>query len=110
MAGGNYVRWTAVCKHLGIDPLKVCGPVAMAAGKWPEANCCYHHPEGSALHKRPIVKGRPFALADYREELVRLGLTVHQPELLAMCKAGKKPAGAPRKIGNGLVYPKPHFG
>ena len=110
MTGTVYVDFPAVCKHFGWDPTKVCGPVVMSAGDNPEGNCPYDHPAGCALHHMPKVKGKPFKLADYKAKLQELGLTVVKPELQAMRKAGKKPSGSPRKVGNALIYPTPHFG
>ena len=101
--------WPKVCKHLGIDPTKYCGPVAMAAGSWPEGNCCFGHPKGSALHKKPIVHGKPFRLEDHRAELEKLGLSMVKPELIAKRKAGEMPDGEARRIGQALVFPRPHF-
>ena len=108
--GPVFVKFVDVCKHLGVDPSKVCGPVMMAANADKEGNCCYHHKPGCALHQQPIVNGKPFKLDDYRLELNRLGLTGVKPELIAMCKAGKKPEGVPRMVGQTLIYPTPHFG
>ena len=110
MAESYYVKFPEVCKHLGIDASKVCGPVMMAAGWDPEACCPFGHPRGSPLHKPPVVKGQPFKLKDHKDELEKLGLTTQKQELAAMVAAGDKPSGTPRKIGKTLVYPKPHFG
>ena len=99
-----------VCKHFNLDPTKVCVPVMMAAGEAKEGNCCYNHTAGCALHAPVMIAGKPFVLDHHRKELNSLGLTGYKKELADMVKAGKKPSGTPRKIGNTLVYPVPHFG
>ena len=78
-------------------------------GKTPEGNCCFHHPAGCALHNPPKVHGKPFVLSEHKSQLEELGLTVYKKELADMRKAGGKPPGTPRKIGNAMVYPVPHF-
>ena len=95
---------------MGWDPTKLCGPVIMAAGAFPEGNCCLGHAKGSPLHTPPHVNGKPFKLEDYKARFERLGLTGPKKELADMRKANGKPKGTPRKIGNTLVYPAPHFG
>jgi hypothetical protein len=107
--GPFYVDFPGICQHFGWDKTKLCGPTIMAVGGWPEGNCCYDHPAGCALHNVPKVGGKPFKLTDHKAELQKLGLTVHRKELKEMCKAGGKPNGTPRKVGNTLVYPAPHF-
>ena len=82
----------------------------MAAGEYPEANCCYFHPSGCALHKQPEVNGKPFSLLEHKAQLELLGLTVFKRELQQMARANQKPQGEPRKIGKALIYPLPHFG
>ena len=79
----------------------------MAMGGWPEGNCCYGHPAGSALHTPPKVNGKPFRAAEYRTALESAGLSVFKQELAD--EAGKKPPGSPKKINGVLVYPARHF-
>ena len=81
----------------------------MAMGASPEGNCCFYHPQGCALHTKPMVNGKPFELTEHKAQLEELGLTVFKAELAEMRKAGGKPPGTPRKIGKALVYPVPHF-
>jgi hypothetical protein len=108
VAGSIWVDWPGVCKHLGMDP-ELSGPVIMGVGQNPEGNCPWGHPKGSPKHKRPMVKGKPFDLKDYKEELTKLGLTTFRPELKAEAEAGKNPPGTPKKVGSTLVYPARHF-
>ena len=110
VAGAMHILFPDICKHYNLDPSKVCGPTMMAgqpSGK--EANCCFGHPAGCALHNMPMVNGKPFDLRDHKKELNRLGLTCYRPELAAMRKAREKPKGTPRQVGKALVYPAQHF-
>ena len=108
--GALHFKITEICKHFGWDPAKICGPVLFAASEHPEANCCFGHVSGCALHKtRPLVNGKPFVLSEHTTKLEELGLIVRRPELAAMRNRGTKPPGVPRKIGSALVYPLPHF-
>ena len=106
------MNYPGICKELGIDPAQHCGPVMMQTGLFAtrEGNCCYNHPKGSPLHNLPVLKGKTFALEDYQERLEAKGLVVKKKELAAMKRKGDKPPGTPRKVGNALVYPVPHFG
>ena len=110
--GTWYVDWPGVCKEMGWDAAKLCGPVIMHTGLFAvrEGNCCFFHPKGSSLHDPPMVNGKRFAMADFQERLQTKGLTVRKKELVAMSKKGGKPQGTPRQIGKALVYPTPHFG
>ena len=92
-----------------MDAAKLCGPVIVARGGFPEGNCCYGHPLGSPLHKPPIVAGKPFAINDHHKKLMELGMVGTKSELVAMAEAKGTPSGTPRKIGHALVYPVPHF-
>ena len=110
LTGAQYVDFPAICKTMGWDPAKLCGPVVMAAGKFPEGNCCYGHAKGSPLHTVPKVNGKPFALEDFKARFEREGLTGAKKELSDMRRAGGTPEGTARKIGKALIYPVPHFG
>ena len=108
--GASHYRIPEICKHFGWDPAKICGPTLFAQSEHPEANCCFGHTLGCTLHKaRPLVNGRPFVLSEHSAKLEELGLIVRRPELAALRNQGKKPPGVPRKIGDALVYPLPHF-
>ena len=109
IAGSQHILFPDICEEMGWDKAKLCGPVIMNAGGFPEGNCCFGHPAGSPLHTPPMVKGKAFALADHKERLQSLGLTVQRKELAAMREAGGKPTGVPKKIGNALIYPVQHF-
>ena len=81
LTGAQYVDFPAICKTMGWDPAKLCGPVVMAAGKFPEGNCCYGHAKGSPLHTVPKVNGKPFALEDFKARFESEGLTGAKKEL-----------------------------
>ena len=76
------------------DPAKLCGPVIMSSGGFPEGNCCFYHAKGTHLHDPPTVNGKPFALADHKERFERLGLTTVKQELVEMRRANGKPKGS----------------
>ena len=100
----------AICKFFGWDPKKICGPTLFSDARFPEGNCCYGHAAGCALHTfKPTVNGKPFVLSDHRAKLQEQGLTKRPKELVAMIQKGGKPQGAPRQIGNTLIYPVQHF-
>ena len=107
-AGSQYIHWPGICKELGLEPNKVCGPTLMEAGGFPEGSCCFNHPKGSPLHAA-VVNGKPFKVREHWARLKRLGLITHKKELAALRLAGGKPPGTPTKIGQTLVYPVPHF-
>ena len=108
--GVQHYAWPAICKHFNLDPAKLCGPVIVARTGFPEGNCCFGHPLGSPLHKSPTVASKPFAIADHHTKLKELGLVGTKSELVAMVEAKGTPSGTPKKIGQALVYPAPHFG
>lgn len=110
VAGAQYIDFPGICKEMGWEPAKLCGPVICAMGGFPEGNCPFGHPKNSPLHQSPKVQGKPFKMADFSERFSQIGLVQRKQELAIMRNKGGTPAGAPRKIGKALVYPMPHFG
>ena len=109
VAGAQFVDFPGICKEMGWEASKLCGPTITAMGGFPEGNCCFGHPKDSPLHQPPKVNGKPFKMADFQARFDRLGLTSRKQELADLRKAGGTPKGTPRKIGKALVYPVPHF-
>ena len=102
------VDWPAICRKYGWNPKALCGPVIMATNSdKAEEYCVSGHSKGCQAHKAPMVNGKPFRLADHRDELLREKLTVAHPQLAE--ERGKKPPGTPKKVGSMTVYPARHF-
>ena len=103
--------WKKQCHIIGINPDEYCGPYVNAVGSvdFPAANCCYNHALKSPLHKQPLVKGKPFRLADYKEEFQKAKVSFRPKELKEEFKAGKPPPGNPKTINGVKVYPARHF-
>ena len=105
------VDWPGVVEHFKWGNHKErCGPVIMSMGADPEANCPCGHPRGCAAHQRPKVRGVPFDLRNYKDELVKLGLTTHHQELRKEWAERRKPPGEPTRVGGAMLYPARHFG
>ena len=64
--GGLMIDYPGICKKMGWDASKLCGPWLCALRAEDPAECCpYKHPKGSALHgNRPSAEGKPFMMAD----------------------------------------------
>ena len=105
-AGNYYVDWAGVCKHFGWNPKELCGPVAMSFNaSAAETHCPGGHTAGCKAHQPPKVKGKPFKLAEHKDELQKLGLSVFQQQLKDEREAGKPPPGKPTKVKGQDVYP-----
>ena len=106
-AGNHWVNWPKICEYFGWDRTKLCGPVVCSfskAAEGREKNC----PGGHTAHcKQPQVKGKPFSMEAYKDELVELGLCGPRDELKAL--KGKPPPGQPKKVNGVNVYPAMHF-
>jgi hypothetical protein len=107
------VDFPGICKKMGWDPSKMCGPWTCALRVDDAEACCpFNHSKGSGLHtKRPQVEGKPFVLGDWIDRFVEQGL-ITKPEQLKVERAeDKPPPGKPTKTKDGaLVYPARHFG
>lgn len=111
IAGNVYVDWIGICTHFGWNPKELCGPVIVAYdAATAESHCPGGHASGSKAFQRPMVKGKPFNIANHKDELQKLGLCGFQAELKAEREAGKPPPGNPKKVNGVNVYPaRRHF-
>ena len=75
-----------------------------------EVNCPGKHKKGCDCHLPQMVNGKPWRLADHKDELTAEGLTSKPPLLVKLTGAKKPPPGKPKMVGSTLVYPKPNFG
>lgn len=110
--GGLMIDYPGICKKMGWDASKLCGPWLCALRAEDPAECCpYKHPKGSALHgNRPSAEGKPFMMADWIDRFMAQGLVTRRDELKAERLAAKPPPGKPVKTKEGaLVYPARHF-
>ena len=86
------VDFPGICKKMGWDPSKMCGPWTCALRVDDAEACCpFNHSKGSGLHtKRPQVEGKPFVLGDWIDRFVEQGL-ITKPEQLKVERAEDKP-------------------
>ena len=109
-SGTVYCRWNKTAAYLGVDPKKVCGPVAMSldfASR--EKNCCMLHPLGYSGHAPLKLDGKPFVVKNRFKELVGLKLLEVRPELKKERDEKKDPPGPPKDVNGVKVYPDRHF-
>ena len=67
-----------------------------------------HYP-GCPEHTTHMYKGKPWHVADYKQELATAKLVVFRQELKDDQQAGRKPPGVPKVVHGCTVYPARNF-